>query len=126
MNIVMMIGRLTKDPELRYVGDGVAVTNFLIAVDRSFAKKDAEITADFFNISIWGKRAENCANYLSKGKMIALKGRIQNNNYMDKSGNKQYGIEIIADEIKFIDKLDKKSDEKEILKNDITNQVNEN
>jgi single-stranded DNA-binding protein len=104
-----MIGRLTRDPELRYIAStGNAVTRFSIAVDRAFAAKDAEVTADFFNIVVWGKRAETCVNYLAKGRMVAIRGRLQNNNYTDKDGTKRYNVEIIAEEVKFIDYGDKK------------------
>ena len=109
MNSVTLIGRLTKEPELKYIpSTGTAVTRFSIAVDRPFAKKDAEVTADFFNIVVWGKIAETCANYLKKGRLVALKGRLQNNNYTDKDGTKRYAVEIIAEEVKFIDWGDKK------------------
>nr|DAX89301.1 MAG TPA: Single strand binding protein [Caudoviricetes sp.] len=109
MNTVIMIGRLTRDPELRYIAStGNAVTRFSIAVDRAFAAKDAEVTADFFNIVVWGKRAETCVNYLAKGRMVAIRGRLQNNNYTDKDGTKRYNVEIIAEEVKFIDYGDKK------------------
>lgn len=110
MNTVIMIGRLTRDPELRYIAStGNAVTRFSIAVDRAFAAKDAEVTADFFNIVVWGKRAETCANYLAKGRMVAVRGRLQNNNYTDKNGVKQYSVEIIAEDVQFIDWGDKKN-----------------
>ncbi|EHL17590.1 single-strand binding protein [Peptoanaerobacter stomatis] len=110
MNTVIMIGRLTRDPELRYIAStGNAVTRFSIAVDRAFAAKDAEVTADFFNIVVWGKRAETCANYLAKGRMVAVRGRLQNNNYTDKNGVKQYSVEIIAEDVQFIDWGDKKT-----------------
>ncbi|EHL11114.1 hypothetical protein HMPREF9629_00651 [Peptoanaerobacter stomatis] len=109
MNTVIMIGRLIRDPELRYItSTGNAVTRFSIAVDRAFAAKDAEVTADFFNIVVWGKRAETCVNYLAKGRMVAIRGRLQNNNYTDKDGVKRYSTEIIAEEVKFIDYGDKK------------------
>lgn len=109
MNTVFLIGRLTKDVELRYIAStGKAVARFTLAVDRAFAKKEDEVTADFFNIVVWGKTAENCANYLAKGRMLAVRGRLQNNNYTDKSGVKQYAVEIIAEEVKFIDWGDKK------------------
>lgn len=109
MNTVIMIGRLTRDPEFRYIAStGNAVTRFSIAVDRAFAAKDAEVTADFFNIVVWGKRAETCVNYLAKGRMVAIRGRLQNNNYTDKDGVKRYSTEIIAEEVKFIDYGDKK------------------
>jgi len=108
MNIIALIGRLTKEPELRYIAStGTAVTRFSIAVDRPFAKKDAEVTADFFNVVVWGKTAEHCANYLKKGRQVALRGRLQNNNYTDKDGVKRYAVEIIAEEVKFIDWGDK-------------------
>ncbi|MGP1569194.1 MAG: single-stranded DNA-binding protein [Peptoanaerobacter stomatis] len=114
MNTVIMIGRLTRDPDLRYIAStGNAVTRFSIAVDRAFAAKDAEVTADFFNIVVWGKRAETCVNYLAKGRMVAIRGRLQNNNYTDKDGTKRYNVEIIAEEIKFIDYGDKKQGNKE-------------
>ena len=109
MNTVVMVGRLTRDPEIRYIAStGNAVTRFSIAVDRPVAK-DAEVTADFFNVVVWGKRAETCANYLAKGRMVALRGRLQNNNYTDKNGVKQYSVEIIAEDVKFIDWGDKKT-----------------
>ena len=106
---IICVGRLTKEPELRYIAStGTAVTRFSIAVDRPFAKKDAEVTADFFNVVVWGKTAEHCANYLKKGRQVALRGRLQNNNYTDKDGVKRYTVEIIAEEVKFIDWGDKK------------------
>lgn len=108
MNTVILIGRLIRDPELRYIAStGDAVTRFAMAVDRPFAKKDDKVTADFFNIVVWGKRAETCVNYLAKGRMVAIRGRLQNNNYTDKDGTKRYNVEIIAEEVKFIDWGDK-------------------
>ena len=109
MNNVVMIGRLTKDPELKYTGtNNTALCSFSIAVDRPFTKKDDEVKADFFNVVVWGKTAEHCANYLKKGRQVALRGRLQNNNYTDKDGVKRYAVEIIAEEVKFIDWGDKK------------------
>lgn len=109
MNSYICVGRLTKEPELRYIAStGTAVTRFSIAVDRPFAKKDAEVTTDFFNVVVWGKTAEHCANYLKKGRQVALRGRLQNNNYTDKDGVKRYTVEIIVEEVKFIDWGDKK------------------
>lgn len=100
MNSVVMIGRLTKDPELRFIaGSGKAVATFTIAVDRPFAK---EKTADFFNVVVWGKPAENAANYLSKGREVAVKGYLQTRNYEGTDGAKRYITEIVADEVQFI------------------------
>ena len=98
MNNVILIGRLTRDPELRYAQSGMAVTRFGLAVDRPFAKKEDPnaVTADFFNVTIFGKRAETCAQYLAKGRLTAVRGRIQNDNYTDKDGIKRYSVSIIA------------------------------
>ncbi len=106
MNSVILIGRLTRDPELRYIpNSGTAVTNFTIAVDRPFAK---EKTADFFRVVVFGKSAENCSNYLSKGRQVAVAGRLQNNNYETQSGEKRYTTEIIADRVEFLEPKDKR------------------
>ena len=99
MNTVMMIGRLTKDPELRYIpNSGKAVANFDIAVDRPFSK---EKETDFFKVQVWGKMAENCANYLAKGSQAGIRGRIQNRSY-EVDGQKRYATEIIAEEVQFL------------------------
>lgn len=100
MNSVLMVGRLTRDPELRFIaGSGKAVATFAIAVDRPFAK---EKTADFFNVVVWGKPAENVANYLAKGRQVAVKGYLQSRSYEDKTGQKRYVTEIVADTVEFI------------------------
>lgn len=100
MNQVILIGRLTRDPELRFTaGSGKAIATFSIAVDRPFAK---ERTADFFRVTVWGKSGENCANYLSKGSLVAIQGRLQNNNY-EKDGVKHYSTEVVADRVQFLD-----------------------
>ncbi len=101
MNQVVLIGRLTKDPELRYTpGNNTAVARFSIAVDRPYAK---EKTTDFFNIVVWGKAAENCDRYTSKGKLVGINGSIQNNNYEDKNGVKRYTNEIVASRVEFLE-----------------------
>ena len=113
MNNVVMIGRLTKDPELKYTGtNNIALCSFSIAVDRPFTKKDDEVKADFFNVVVWGKTAEHCANYLKKGRKAAIKGRFQNNNYTDKDGVKRYSLELIAEQVDIIDWGDKSKEEK--------------
>jgi len=106
MNNVVMIGRLTRDPELRFTqGNGKAVCNFNLAVNRPFDKD----TADFFRVVVWGKIAESCANYLAKGRLVAIEGRIQNNNY-EKNGVKQFGMDIIAERVEFLEWGEKKND----------------
>ena len=109
MNSVILIGRLTRDPELRYIpGSGKAVANFDIAVDRQFSK---EKETDFFKVQVWGKMAENCANYLAKGSQAGIRGRLQNRSYETKEGEKRYITEIIAEEVQFLGtKGEKKED----------------
>ncbi len=105
MNIAILIGRLTKDPELRYIpSSGRAVATFSIAVDRTFVGKDGQKQADFFNIVVWGKPAENVANYLAKGSQVAVRGRIENRSYETQTGEKRYITEIIADNVQFLGK----------------------
>ena len=103
-----MIGRLTRDPELRYIpNSGKAVANFDIAVDRPFSK---EKETDFFKVQVWGKMAENCANYLAKGSQTGIRGRIQNRSY-EVDGQKRYATETIAEEVQFLGtKGEKKED----------------
>lgn len=97
MNSVVLIGRLTRDVELRFTNTNKAVANFTLAVDRTFNKDEV----DFFSIQVWGKNAENVANYLSKGSQAAIRGRIQNRSY-EKDGQKKYITEIVADEVQFL------------------------
>lgn len=102
MNQVILIGRLTKDPEIRYIpSTGTAVTTFSLAVNRDFKDKDGERKADFFNITAFGKTAENCANYLAKGNQCAVRGRLQNEQW-EKDGEKRYATKIIADQVEFL------------------------
>lgn len=104
MNKVVLIGRLTKDPELRYIpNSGKAVANFTLAVDRIY-KREGEQQADFFRIVAWGKQAENVAEYLKKGSQCAVTGSIHNNNYEDRDGNMRYSTDINADWVQFLSK----------------------
>ncbi|AOT70527.1 single-stranded DNA-binding protein [Geosporobacter ferrireducens] len=101
MNQVTLIGRLAKDPELRFTaGSGKAVATFTLAVDRPFAK---EKEADFFRVVVWGKTGENCANYLAKGRLVAIQGRLQNNNFETQSGEKRFTTEVVADRVEFLE-----------------------
>jgi len=103
MNQVILIGRLTRDPELRFIpGSGTPVTRFSIAVARQF-KKEGQPDADFFNIVVWGKPAESAAQCLVKGRLVAVNGNMRNNNYEDKNGVKHYNIEIVANRVEFLE-----------------------
>jgi single-strand DNA-binding protein len=100
MNQVILIGRLTRDPELRFTaGSGKAIATFSIAVDRGYG---TERQADFFRVVVWDKQGESCANYLAKGSLVAVQGRLQNNNY-EKDGVKHYTTEVVANRVKFLD-----------------------
>lgn len=105
LNTVILIGRLVADPELRYIpSTGKAVATFNIAVDRGFTGKDGQKQTDFFNIVVWGKQAENVANYTSKGSQVAVRGNIQNRSYEAKDGTKKYITEIVAEQVQFLSK----------------------
>ncbi|MDM7646649.1 single-stranded DNA-binding protein [Leuconostoc falkenbergense] len=107
INRVVLIGRLTKDVELRYTQSGVAVGTFSLAVNRQFTNASGEREADFINGVIWRKAAENFANFTHKGVLVAIEGRIQTRNYEDKNGNRVYVTEVVADNFSL---LEKKSD----------------
>jgi single-strand DNA-binding protein len=104
LNKVVLIGRLTSDPNLKFVpGSGTAVTTVNVAVDRKMKNKDGQKEADFINVVIWGKQAENVANFLGKGRLIGIAGRIQVRSY-DKDGTRVYITEVVAEEVQFLDK----------------------
>lgn len=103
LNRVILIGRLTKDPELRYTPAGVAVTQFTLAVDRQFSGSKEEREADFIPIVTWRQLAETCANYLRKGRLAAVEGRIQVRNYENNEGRRVYVTEVIADNVRFLE-----------------------
>jgi single-strand DNA-binding protein len=104
LNRVILIGRLTRDPELRYTPAGVAVTQFTLAVDRPFTSGGSkEREADFINIVTWRQLAETCANYLRKGRLTAVEGRIQVRNYDNNEGKRVYVTEVIADNVRFLE-----------------------
>lgn len=102
MNKVILIGRLTKDPELRYTSSNIATASFSLAVDRNFTNQNGEREADFINIVVWRKQAENCKNYLSKGSQVAVEGRIQTRSYDGQDGQKRYVTEVVADNVQFL------------------------
>lgn len=103
MNKVFLVGRLTRDPELRYGANNNAVMRTAIAVDRTFANQNGEREADFINIVAFGNRAETMKKYLTKGSQIAVSGRIQTGSYDDKDGKKVYTTDVIIDEFQFLD-----------------------
>lgn len=109
LNRVVLIGRLTRDPELRYTPNGVAVTTFTLAVHRPFINQDGEREADFINIVTWRGLAETCANYLQKGRLTAVEGRLQVRNY-ENEGRRVYVTEVVADNVRFLESPRDKSE----------------
>ncbi|MDQ1911166.1 single-stranded DNA-binding protein [Paenibacillus sp. GD4] len=103
LNRVILIGRLTRDPELRYTPAGVAVTQFTLAVDRPFSGQGGQREADFIPVVTWRQLAETCANYLRKGRLAAVEGRIQVRNYDNNEGRRVYVTEVIADNVRFLE-----------------------
>ena len=103
MNKVILMGRLTKDPELKYTPNNVAVANFTLAVNRRFAKKEDEQQADFLNCVVWNKQAEFVNNYFRKGRQVAVVGRIQIRTWDDAEGKRNYFTEIVVEETYFAD-----------------------
>ena len=97
MNKVILIGRLTRDPELRYTGSNTPVATFSLAVNRSFTNQNGEREADFINCVVWRKLAETVKNYLSQGSQVAVEGRIQTRNYDDQNGQRRYVTEVVVE-----------------------------
>ncbi len=103
MNKALLIGRLTKNPELRYTESNIAVATFTLAVNRNHTNSNGEREADFINIVVWRKQAENVKDYLFKGSKVAIEGTIQTRNYEDDNGNRRYITEVIANSLEFLD-----------------------
>lgn len=109
MNSVILLGRLTKDPKVRYTNSNMAVARFSLAIDRP--AKDGEKKADFPNIVVFGKQAENCERYLHKGQRAAVEGRLQTGSYERQDGSRVYTTDVVANRVEFIDwKTDDLSD----------------
>ncbi|MBQ8197430.1 MAG: single-stranded DNA-binding protein [Clostridia bacterium] len=111
MNKVILVGNLTRDPELSETPSGVAVCRFAIAVSRDYANSEGNRETDFFNITVWRGRAENCGKYLKKGNKVAIVGSIQTRSYEDKDGIKRNVTDIIANEVEFLTPKNAQGDE---------------
>ena len=103
LNSVIIMGRLTRDPELRHTQNGTAVASLTLACDRDFKPKNGEKETDFIDVVVWGKTAEFAANYFTKGRMAIVEGRLQARNWQDKDGNKRKSTEVVADRMYFGD-----------------------
>ena len=103
MNKVVLVGRLTAKPELRYTPQNTAYTRFSVAVNRNFTNADGKRDADFINVVAWRKQAETISRYFDKGNLIALEGRLQTGSYDDKDGNKRYTVDVALDNFEFVE-----------------------
>ena len=102
MNKVILIGRLSQDPEMRTTPNGVATTSFSVAVSRNYTNQNGERDTDFFRCVAWRNQAENIAKYCQKGSQVAVEGRLQNRSYDAQDGTKRYVTEVIADNVTFL------------------------
>ena len=103
MNRVMLIGRLTAKPELRYTGSNLPFARFSVAVNRTFNNAQGQRETDFINVVVWRKQAENVCNFLNKGSWVSVEGRLQTGSYDDKDGNKRYTMDVVADSVQFLE-----------------------
>ncbi|NQS89874.1 single-stranded DNA-binding protein [Patescibacteria group bacterium] len=123
LNRVILIGNLTRDPELRYTPDGTPVVSFTLAVNRSFTNQQGEREADFIPVVAWRKQAERCSEYLAKGSQVAVEGRLQIRSYEDKDGIKRKVAEVIAWRVTFLQRL-KRSFGEEVVEKNMENEIN--
>jgi single-strand DNA-binding protein len=103
LNRVVLVGRLTKDPELKFTPNGVAVANFTLAVNRPFSNQQREKETDFINCVVWRKPAENVANFLKKGSLAGVDGRLQTRSYENNQGQRVYITEVMAESVQFLE-----------------------
>lgn len=103
MNRVCLVGRVTAKPELRYTGGNVPYTRFSVAVNRTFNNANGERETDFINVIAWRRQAENIANYLDKGRLVSVDGRIQTGSYTAQDGSKRYTTDVVADNVQFLE-----------------------
>lgn len=110
LNRVVLIGRLCQDIDIRQTSSGTSVGNFALAVDRSFKKQDGTRDTDFLRVVVWDKAAEACSKYIGKGSLVAVEGRIQSRSYETQEGQKRTAVEIVAENIRYLDKYGKKDE----------------
>lgn len=103
INRVVLVGRLTRDPEMRYTQSGIAVARFTLACDRPFGGQDGKRETDFIDCTVWRKQAENVAQYLKKGNMAGVDGRLQISSYEGQDGQKRQRAEVVADSVRFLE-----------------------
>ena len=124
INRVVLVGRLTRDPELRYTANGAAVASFTVAVNRQFTNSQGEREADFINCVIWRKAAENFANFTNKGSLVGIDGRLQTRNYENQQGQRVYVTEVVVDNFSLLES--RSESEKRNSSNGSNNNANSN
>lgn len=110
LNSVVLVGRLTRDVELRYTPNGHAVADFGLAVERPYTNQQGERDVDFVNITVWRKQAENCSRYIGKGRLVAIKGRLQQDRWQNEQGQNRSRVKVVADGVRFLDWPDDERD----------------
>ncbi|GGE53748.1 single-stranded DNA-binding protein A [Pullulanibacillus camelliae] len=103
INRVVLVGRLTRDPELRYTPNGAAVANFTLAINRPFTNQQGDHDADFIQVVVWRRQAENTANFVGKGSLVGVEGRLQTRSYENNEGRKVFITEVVADSVQFLE-----------------------
>lgn len=127
INRVVLVGRLTKDPELRFTSSNIAVVSFTLAVNRNFTTQDGKNEADFIQCVAWRKTAENVGKYVRKGSLVGVDGRIQTRNYEAQDGTRRYITEVVADNVRFLDSRgDSQPTENKQYSNNNTNKFEQN
>lgn len=112
MNVVVLVGNLTRDPEIKHLPSGTVVTNYTLAVNNPFKRdEEGKTTADFINIVTFGKQAENIGKYMKKGCKMAVEGRLQTRTWEDQNGNRRYAVEVITNQVDFLTFPDNISDQ---------------
>ena len=123
LNKIILIGRLTDDPELKYTANGTAVCNFTLAVQRPFKNGEGDYDTDFVDIVVWRKQAESCANHLGKGRLVAVDGRLQIRSYETDEGYNRRVSEVVANDVRFLEWPDKESQNNSKKDNDQSQEV---
>lgn len=123
LNNVVLIGNLTRDPELRYTPSGLPVCTLRLAVNRNFTNSQGKIETDYFNVVVWRNQAEKCAEYLNKGRQVAVTGRLQSSSWEAADGQKRTTIEVVADRVVFLGRRERKEESyDEVVEVDLTSE----
>lgn len=126
MNKVCLVGRITTKPEIKYTSSNIAFTRFSVAINRTFSNAQGQREADFINILVWRKQAENVCNYLDKGSLVSIDGRIQTGSFDGQDGKKVYTFDVVADSVQFLESKNKGSNNSGMYENQMPSAPNIN